>query len=73
MLIYLSALLAFAQAMAVVSAGAVIAHEDGLFARDTQPICEDGKEAGCKQIVFSTMNDCVDSCYGVRDFVVNVC
>lgn len=71
MQIYYCTLLTLAQAMVVLSAGLGVTHEDGVFARDTQPICDDGKEAGCKQIVFSTMKDCVDSCYGVGDSIVN--
>ncbi|GAB7366150.1 hypothetical protein MBLNU230_g7712t1 [Neophaeotheca triangularis] len=65
-----SSLLALAPLMLVASAGPVVDYAGGLFARD-QPECENGKEAGCKQIVFGSMDECVDSCYGVRGILID--
>lgn len=48
-----------------VTANPVVDFEGGLFARDTQPLCAHGTQAGCGK-TYDKEEDCVQYCYGVR-------
>lgn len=46
-------------------ANPVVQLEGMLSARDQQPICKNGKKAGCDGGLYSSAQECEERCYGV--------
>lgn len=56
------------------SASPVVEFGTRLSVRDSQPLCENGKHAGCGDgEVYRTPEDCKQSCYGVSTYIRSHC